>query len=182
MRYRVTPVTRARRAAQRTYLDGVDGARREAGKSHRTWFEEHARRFKRTGRVVGTHGGRLYFVRLGTRDLMDRHQQLLGVAIIDTEDLRFLQRCLRTHCGGLGLETAFQHELPIVVTVRLNVMRELTEQTIKHVTFLVLIAGSLPRRQGRLVEAWAELHQQELMADWNTLQEGRTPEPIDPLK
>ena len=45
-----------------------------------------------------------------------------------------------------------------------------------------LIAGSLPKRQKRLVEAWAELHQQELTADWNTLQEGRTPEPIDPLK
>ena len=45
-----------------------------------------------------------------------------------------------------------------------------------------LIAGSLPKRQRRLVEAWAELHQQELTADWNTLQEGRTPEPIDPLK
>lgn len=45
-----------------------------------------------------------------------------------------------------------------------------------------LIAGSLPKRQRRLVEAWAELHQQELMADWDTLQEGRTPQPIEPLK
>ena len=45
-----------------------------------------------------------------------------------------------------------------------------------------LIAGSLPKRQKRLVEAWAELHQQELLADWKTLQEGRTPAPIDPLK
>jgi hypothetical protein len=45
-----------------------------------------------------------------------------------------------------------------------------------------MIAGSLPRRQQRLVEAWAELHQNELMADWNTLQEGRPPRPIEPLK
>jgi hypothetical protein len=45
-----------------------------------------------------------------------------------------------------------------------------------------MIAGSLPRRQRRLVEAWAELHQNELMADWNTLQEGRSPRPIEPLK
>ena len=45
-----------------------------------------------------------------------------------------------------------------------------------------LIAGSLPNRQRRLVEAWAELHQQELMADWDTLQQGRTPQPIEPLK
>ena len=45
-----------------------------------------------------------------------------------------------------------------------------------------LIAGALPKRQRRLVEAWAELHQQELMADWDRLQQGRTPQPIEPLK
>ena len=44
-----------------------------------------------------------------------------------------------------------------------------------------LIAGALPRRQRRLVEAWAELHQDELIADWERLQFGRAPEPIDPL-
>jgi hypothetical protein len=44
------------------------------------------------------------------------------------------------------------------------------------------LAGSLPRRQERLVFAWAELHQQELMANWETLQEGRPPIKIDPLK
>jgi hypothetical protein len=45
-----------------------------------------------------------------------------------------------------------------------------------------LIAGTLPRRQHRLVEAWAELHQTELLADWQRLQEGRKPQPIEPLK
>ena len=45
-----------------------------------------------------------------------------------------------------------------------------------------LIAGSLPRRQRRLVEAWAELHQAELRVDWQRLQEGETAEPIEPLK
>jgi Domain of unknown function (DUF4160) len=45
-----------------------------------------------------------------------------------------------------------------------------------------LIAGSLPRRQRRLVEAWAELHEAELRIDWNRLQAGRTPVPIDPLR
>jgi hypothetical protein len=41
--------------------------------------------------------------------------------------------------------------------------------------------GSLPRRQRRLVEAWAELHQDELLADWQRLQAGELPLPIDPL-
>jgi len=44
-----------------------------------------------------------------------------------------------------------------------------------------LLAGSLPRKQRRLVEAWAELHQAELTADWQALQTGRSPEPIQPL-
>ena len=46
---------------------------------------------------------------------------------------------------------------------------------------IVLIAGSFPKRQQRLVEAWAELHQVELMKDWNLLQEGLKPLPIKPL-
>jgi hypothetical protein len=44
-----------------------------------------------------------------------------------------------------------------------------------------LIAGSLPRRQRRLVEAWAELHQEELLNDWQRLQSGQLPLPIEPL-
>ena len=47
---------------------------------------------------------------------------------------------------------------------------------------LEVIAGSLPKRQQRLVEAWAELHQQELKADWQRLQQGRRPLPIKPLE
>jgi Domain of unknown function (DUF4160) len=45
-----------------------------------------------------------------------------------------------------------------------------------------LIAGSLPRRQQRLVEAWAELHQAELMADWERVQAGQRLLPIEPLR
>ena len=44
------------------------------------------------------------------------------------------------------------------------------------------IAGWLPRRQERFVVAWAELHQAELQANWNTLQRGRPPTKIAPLK
>lgn len=44
-----------------------------------------------------------------------------------------------------------------------------------------VIAGSLPTRQRSLVEAWGELHQQELRGDWNRLQQGHLPKPIEPL-
>ena len=45
-----------------------------------------------------------------------------------------------------------------------------------------LIGGSLPRKQRRLVEAWAEIHQGELLVDWERLQAGRPPVKIEPLQ
>lgn len=45
-----------------------------------------------------------------------------------------------------------------------------------------LIGGSLPRRQRRLVEAWAELYQDELLMNWGRLQAGRSPEKVAPLR
>ena len=47
---------------------------------------------------------------------------------------------------------------------------------------VALIIGFLPVRQQRLVEAWAELHQEELLADWQLLEAGRKPAPITPLQ
>ena len=46
---------------------------------------------------------------------------------------------------------------------------------------IALMAGRLPTRQQRLVEAWAELHQAELLEDWQRLQNGRKPFAIKPL-
>jgi hypothetical protein len=55
------------------------------------------------------------------------------------------------------------------------------EVAIYSVDSIDLIAGSLPRAQQRLVEAWAEIHREELMANWESLQEGHTPGRIEPL-
>ena len=43
------------------------------------------------------------------------------------------------------------------------------------------IAGSLLRTQQRLVEAWAEIHRQELQHDWDLLRTGEPPVKIEPL-
>jgi hypothetical protein len=56
------------------------------------------------------------------------------------------------------------------------------EAAIFGIESIELIAGSLGKRQLRLVEAWAELHQAELLADWERLQAGEPPRPIDPLR
>ncbi len=44
------------------------------------------------------------------------------------------------------------------------------------------IGGTLPRTQQRLVEAWAEIHREELVEDWKLLQSGRPPLKIEPLR
>ena len=45
-----------------------------------------------------------------------------------------------------------------------------------------LMDGEFPRRQRRLVEAWAELHQAELVQDWDRLQSGQPPFKVEPLR
>ena len=44
------------------------------------------------------------------------------------------------------------------------------------------IGGSFPQREMRLVEAWVELHQSELMENWERLQSGQLPYRIAPLR
>lgn len=46
---------------------------------------------------------------------------------------------------------------------------------------LAISEGSLPRRASELVLDWAELHQAELLADWDLCREHKQPLKIDPL-
>jgi hypothetical protein len=50
------------------------------------------------------------------------------------------------------------------------------------IDLIELVAGSLPPRQRRFVEAWAEIHRGELIAAWKHLQAGRVPGKIEPLR
>jgi hypothetical protein len=43
------------------------------------------------------------------------------------------------------------------------------------------LAGKLPRKQLRLVQAWIELHRDELLADWELASSGEQPYKIAPL-
>lgn len=47
---------------------------------------------------------------------------------------------------------------------------------------LEVLEGELPRRQMRLVQAWAEIHQDELRADWQMVMNGEEPYRIQPLQ
>jgi len=44
-----------------------------------------------------------------------------------------------------------------------------------------VLAGELPRKQLRLVQAWIELHRDELQANWSLTVAGETPYKINPL-
>lgn len=45
-----------------------------------------------------------------------------------------------------------------------------------------VLAGNLPSGKTRLVQAWIEIHRDELLADWNLAVNGEEPFKIDPLK
>jgi len=44
-----------------------------------------------------------------------------------------------------------------------------------------LLAGTLPRKQLRLVQAWIELHREELLVDWDLAVHGELPFRVAPL-
>lgn len=46
----------------------------------------------------------------------------------------------------------------------------------------VLLAGSMPRRQMNLILAWAELHQDELRANWESARQEGELQKIDGLR
>jgi Domain of unknown function (DUF4160) len=59
-------------------------------------------------------------------------------------------------------------------------------QYAEHITSISILdgevlAGSLPKKQLRLVQAWVEIHRDELTADWGLAVEGETPYKIPPL-
>jgi len=45
-----------------------------------------------------------------------------------------------------------------------------------------VLDGEFPPKQLRLVQAWVEIHKDELLADWDLAVAGETPYKIDPLK
>jgi len=53
--------------------------------------------------------------------------------------------------------------------------------TVRIDDFAVL-EGFLPPRALGLVMEWAEIHKEELIADWKLTKENKSPAPIEPLK
>ena len=56
------------------------------------------------------------------------------------------------------------------------------EQAVFGVANGDVLAGSLPSGKVRLVQAWIEIHREELMADWQLAVNGEEAFKIEPLK
>ncbi|QIV94796.1 DUF4160 domain-containing protein [Allofrancisella frigidaquae] len=50
------------------------------------------------------------------------------------------------------------------------------------ITNISVIVGELPKKQERLVLAWAEIHQKELLQNWELCQKDKQPMQIEPLR
>lgn len=56
------------------------------------------------------------------------------------------------------------------------------EEIIVDINKCEIVEGNFPSKQSKLVLAWAEIHKEDLMADWNLASHGELPFKIDPLK
>lgn len=74
------------------------------------------------------------------------------------------------------IETGTQHHTP-----HLHAYYQDTAATYRIDTG-ELLAGELPRRQQRLVEAWIELYREELMENWKRINAGEPIQKIPPLR
>ncbi|MCX7111591.1 MAG: DUF4160 domain-containing protein [Proteobacteria bacterium] len=45
-----------------------------------------------------------------------------------------------------------------------------------------ILEGEIPKAKMKLLQAWIELHKDELMADWNLAVDGQQPYKIEPLR
>ncbi len=56
------------------------------------------------------------------------------------------------------------------------------DKAVVNIKSCEITAGSIPKKKERLVLAWVEIHQDELIADWDLASNGELPFKIDPLK
>jgi len=73
-------------------------------------------------------------------------------------------------------ETGGQHHVPHVHAYYQD------KKAVYNLDPIELIAGELPRKQQRLVEAWIELYQQELMENWLLANAGKPIKKVPPLQ
>jgi len=69
----------------------------------------------------------------------------------------------------------------ILSTINTITCRTFTLKASIRIEIGEVLAGELPRKQLRLVQAWIELNRDELQADWELAVSGENPYKITPL-
>lgn len=73
-------------------------------------------------------------------------------------------------------ETGDRHHIPHIHTYYQN------QTAVYGINPIELLAGELPRRQQRFVEAWMELYREELLENWQLAVAGEPINKIPPLQ
>ncbi|HHE33092.1 MAG TPA: DUF4160 domain-containing protein [Chlorobaculum parvum] len=83
-------------------------------------------------------------------------------------------------CYGLIVYLYFQdnkqHHVPYIH------VRYQDDEVIVSIPEGEVLDGSIPKSKMKLLQAWIELHQDELVADWELAVSGEQPYKIDPLR
>ena len=69
-----------------------------------------------------------------------------------------------------------QHKLPHIH------VRYQDDEVILEIPNGEVLEGKIPNSKMKLIQAWIEIHKDELMADWNLAVNGEQPYKIDPLR
>jgi shikimate kinase len=70
-----------------------------------------------------------------------------------------------------------QHKLP-----HIHVIKYQEHEVVISIPDGDILEGSIPSSKMKLVQAWIEIHQDELLADWELAVSGEQPYKIEPLR
>ena len=96
---------------------------------------------------------------------MGRPETLPGMHSTDSQPVQSMPPSISTRLTLSRLPAYFQDEAAVLSISPVN-----------------LFAGTLPQKRRRLVEAWVEVHQEELIADWRLPHAGDAAVPIESQK
>lgn len=69
-----------------------------------------------------------------------------------------------------------QHKLPHIH------VRYQDDEAVYSIQNGELLAGAIPAGKAKLVQAWIEIHREDLLANWDLAVSGQQPHKIEPLK
>jgi hypothetical protein len=85
---------------------------------------------------------------------------------------------VRPPLGGLfaGQESIIQSKAPHIH------VRYQDDEAVYSIPDGDLLSGVIPPAKARLVQAWIEIHREDLLADWELAASGQQPHKIEPLR